>query len=87
MAIEGLVWLHSGSRFSGELAARDVVIEGSLRGTVDAIGKVDLRATCQVEAEISASRVAAAEGGQIEGRITVLGGSKEVVGYSEKRGG
>ncbi len=47
--IEGLVWMHPGSRFTGELATTDLVIEGELRGTVRATGKVDMRTTCRVE--------------------------------------
>ncbi len=86
MEIEGLVWLRPGSRFSGELVATDLVIEGHLRGTVRANRKVDMRATCRVEADVTATRVAAAEGSHIEGRITVSENTSEVVGYSERRG-
>jgi cytoskeletal protein CcmA (bactofilin family) len=85
MEIEGLVWLRPGSRFAGELLTTDLVIEGELRGTVRATGKVDMRATCRVEADVAASKVAAAEGGHIEGRITVSRSSDDVVGYSERR--
>jgi cytoskeletal protein CcmA (bactofilin family) len=83
--IEGLVWLRPGSRFAGELRATDLVVEGELRGTVRATNKVDMRATCRVEADVSASRVAAADGSHIEGRITVSGPGDAVVGYNERR--
>lgn len=85
MTIEGLVWMRPGSRFAGELEATDLVVEGELQGTVRATGKVDMRATCCVEADVTAARIAAAEGSQIEGRITVSGMSDEAVGYSERR--
>lgn len=85
MEIEGLVWLRPGSRFAGELVTTDLVIEGELRGTVRADRKVDMRATCRVEADVTATRVAAAEGSHIEGRITVSDQASEVVGYSERR--
>jgi cytoskeletal protein CcmA (bactofilin family) len=84
--IEGLVWLRPGSRFAGELKATDLVVEGELRGTVKASSKVDMRASCRVLADVTAARVAAAEGSYIEGRINVTGPADEVVGYSERRG-
>ena len=86
LEIEGLVWLRPGSRFAGELTATDLVVEGELRGTVRATSKVDMRATCHVEADVTATRVAAAEGSHIEGRITVAEQSDQAVGYAERRG-
>jgi cytoskeletal protein CcmA (bactofilin family) len=86
MQLDGLVWMRPGSRFVGELQATDLVIEGELRGTVHATGKVDMRATCRIEADVTAARVAAAEGSHIEGRITVSGDTGNVVGYAERRG-
>ena len=83
--IEGLVWLRPGSRFAGELQATDLVVEGELRGTVRAVNKVDMRASCHVEADVTAARVAAAEGSHIEGRINVSGPGDAVVGYEERR--
>jgi cytoskeletal protein CcmA (bactofilin family) len=85
LIVEGLVWLRPGSRVSGELMATDLVVEGTLLSSVRATGKIDLRATCRVEAEIEAAQIVAAEGSQVEGRITVTGGSDEVVAYSERR--
>jgi cytoskeletal protein CcmA (bactofilin family) len=85
LEIEGLVWLRPGSRFSGGLVSTDLVVEGDLRGTVHATSKVDMRASCHVEADVTAARVAAAEGSHIEGRINVTGAADGVVGYSERR--
>jgi cytoskeletal protein CcmA (bactofilin family) len=85
MTIEGLVWLRPGSRFTGELSTTNLVVEGELTGNVRATGKVDMRATCRVEADVTAAKVAAAEGSHIEGRISVSGSSDGVVGYSERR--
>ena len=83
--IEGLVWLRPGSRFAGGLITTNLVVEGDFRGTVRATEKVDMRATCHVIADVTASKVAAAEGSYIEGRITVAERSDETVGYAEKR--
>ena len=83
--IEGLVWIRPGSRVTGEIVATNLVIEGELRGTVSATDKVDMRATCRVEADVTASKVAAAEGSYIEGRITVSHSASDVVGYTERR--
>lgn len=86
ITIEGLVWMRPGSRFTGELATTDLVIEGELRGTVRATGKVDMRTTCRVEGDVTATKVAAAEGSHIEGRITVSDNSSDMVDYTERRG-
>ncbi|HSN57206.1 MAG TPA: polymer-forming cytoskeletal protein [Candidatus Sulfomarinibacteraceae bacterium] len=86
MTVEGLVCLRPGSRFTGELHTTDLVAEGELVGIVHATGKVDLRATCRLEGDVTANRVAAADGAFVEGRITVTGKADEVVGYSERRG-
>ena len=85
MKLEGLVWMRPGSRITGELHTSDLVIEGELHGTVQATGKVDMRPTCRVEADVTAARVAAAEGSHIEGRITVSGQASNVVGSAERR--
>ena len=85
MTVEGLVRLRPGSRFTGELHTTDLVAEGELVGVVRATGKVDLRATCRLEGEVTAHRVAAADGAFVEGRITV-GDSKSVEDYTERRG-
>jgi cytoskeletal protein CcmA (bactofilin family) len=84
--VEGLVWLRPGSRFAGGLSVTDLVVEGELRGTVRATRKVDMRATSHVIADVTASKVAAAEGSYIEGRITVAKQASEVIGYAERRG-
>jgi len=86
LEIEGLVWLRPGSKFAGDLTATDLVVEGELRGTVRATSKVDMRASCRVKADVTATRVAAAEGSHIEGRITVAEQSDQAVGYAERRG-
>ena len=83
--LEGLVWMRPGSRVTGELVATDLVVEGELRGTIRTTNKVDMRATCHVEADVTASKVAASEGSYIEGRITVSDNASDVVGYSERR--
>ncbi len=86
LIVDELVWLRPQSRVSGELVVTDMVVEGTLIGSVRATGKIDLRATCRVEAEIEAAQIVAAEGSEVEGRITVTGESRNVVGYSERRG-
>jgi cytoskeletal protein CcmA (bactofilin family) len=83
--VDGLLRLRPGSRVVGTIDAVDLVVEGELEGEVRARGKVDLRATCRVEAEIVAARVVAAEGSDVEGRITVTGEKGNVTTYSERR--
>lgn len=73
-------------RVEGTLEVEDTVIEGTVIGTVKASGKVDIRATAHVEADIAAATVAVAEGSVFDGAITMLTSSdRAVITYREKR--
>jgi cytoskeletal protein CcmA (bactofilin family) len=85
ISVEGLVCLRPGSRFTGELHTTDLVAEGEVTGVVHATGKVDLRATCRLEGDVTAHRVAAADGAFVEGRITVGDPANDVAVYPERR--
>lgn len=86
MKVDGLVWIGSDARLTGELEATDVLIEGHVTGTVRAGGKIELRASAHVEADLTAKRIAAAEGSFFEGSVTMLDDTSEsVITFDEKR--
>jgi cytoskeletal protein CcmA (bactofilin family) len=86
MKVDGLVWVGPEARLTGELDAADVLIEGRVTGTVRAVGKIELRASARVEADLTARRIAAAEGSFFEGSVTMLDvASDGMVTFDEKR--
>jgi len=87
MTIEGLVWVGSEGRVEGTIRATDVLIEGTVTGSVQATGKIELRSSARVEADLVAGLIAAAEGSFLEGSVIVPGGgTDDVVTFAEKRG-
>lgn len=56
-------------RVSGDIETQDVVIAGTVTGTVVGASRVELQDTCRVEGDIRSRRVKLDEGGQVEGRL------------------
>jgi cytoskeletal protein CcmA (bactofilin family) len=86
--IDGQVWIRKGGRLKGSVTATDLVVEGEVEGTITATNMVDLREPSRVWADITAARIAAAEGSVFEGHIAMSGseaGHGGVVTYREKR--
>jgi cytoskeletal protein CcmA (bactofilin family) len=74
--VEGLLHVAEGARVTGPITATDAVIEGELQGRLAARGRVELRASAKVRAEVHAPTVAIAEGCFFDGRIH-MGGESE----------
>jgi cytoskeletal protein CcmA (bactofilin family) len=86
--VEGLLHLAEGARVTGPISATDAVIEGELQGRLAARGRVELRATAKVRADVHAATVAIAEGCFFDGRIHMGGGGEGERGpthFREKR--
>ncbi len=49
------------ARIEARLVAKDVVIEGTVQGSVTATDKVEIRATAQLDVDIVAPRIAIAD--------------------------
>lgn len=56
-------------RITGDIDTQDVVIAGTVIGTVVGASRVELQETCRIEGDIRSRRVKLEEGGQIEGRL------------------
>jgi cytoskeletal protein CcmA (bactofilin family) len=67
--VDGLLHVADGARVTGPVTATDAVIEGELQGRLTARGRVELRASAKVRADVHASTVAIAEGCFFDGRI------------------
>lgn len=89
LEIKGFLWLRPGGSASGTVKATDIVVEGEMRGSLVASNRVDLRETCKVTGDITATALTVAEGSFFEGKISMKGGgsTSQVVSYQEKRTG
>ena len=63
------VVIGKGGTVAGDIETQDVVIAGSVTGTVTGASRVELQETCRVEGDIRSRRVKLDEGGRVEGRL------------------
>jgi len=63
------VVVGKGGRVEGDIETQDVVVAGSVVGTVVGASRVELQETCRVEGDIRSRRIKLDEGGQVEGRF------------------
>ncbi|MEM1204697.1 MAG: polymer-forming cytoskeletal protein [Acidobacteriota bacterium] len=66
---EGVFRVREGGKVNGEVAAKNVVLEGQVRGQIQAEEKADLRATCEIHGDLNAKAVSIADGAFFEGSI------------------
>jgi cytoskeletal protein CcmA (bactofilin family) len=70
ISVEGhLVVVEPGGHVSADVVAKGVVIAGTVAGSVVAEERIELRSTARVEGELSAPRIAIAEGATLSGRV------------------
>ncbi len=83
----GLMWVREGGEVGGEIAATNVVVEGRVKGKIAAEEKVELRATCRVKGDVSASSLAIADGSFFRGQVHMNEGGKppRQIQFQEKR--
>jgi len=63
------VVVGKGGRITGDIETQDVVIAGTVAGTVVGASRVELQETCKVEGDIKSRRIKLDEGGRVEGRL------------------
>jgi len=69
VVVSGELSIEEGGAITGDVGAASVVVGGALRGDVDARGPVAVRATAEVEGNLSGSEVSLEEGASFHGRI------------------
>lgn len=86
-ATDNLLWVREGGEVGGEIAATNVVVEGQVDGKIDAADKLELRATCRVKGDVSATTLAIADGSFFQGRVQMKEGGKapQQIRFQEKR--
>jgi len=70
---EGTFRVREGGKVGGEIAAARVVVEGRVEGKISAEHKIELQPTCHVQGNITAKKVAIAEGAFFEGTVSMSG--------------
>src|SRR5579864_956882 len=66
---EGRLTIGSSANIAADLAAKDVLILGHVKGNVVASGRVELRAGCNVEGDIKALRLAVEDNAVFRGKV------------------
>lgn len=68
---EGLLIIEEEALIAADIKAEDIVIQGHLRGTVEAHGKVELSQSCVFDGDIMTPVLVVQEGAQFNGRTTM----------------
>ncbi len=63
------VVIGKGGRVAGDIETQDVVVAGTVDGTVVGASRVELQETCKVQGDIRSRRIKLDEGGTVEGRL------------------
>lgn len=63
------VVVGAGSRISGDIHAREVVVGGTITGNVHASERVELQATAVVTGDVHTGTILVQEGGVVNGRV------------------
>ena len=77
------VVIGKGGRVAGDIETQDVVVAGTVDGTVIGASRVELQETCKVKGDIRSRRVKLDEGGQVEGRLQMESDSTASSGSSD----
>ncbi len=82
---DGLVWIDKQGEVQGTVSARDMIIEGQLKGDVAASGRIEVRASGRVIGNINCHKLALAEGCFFQGEIKMPGEEIKPLTFVEKR--
>jgi cytoskeletal protein CcmA (bactofilin family) len=85
ISIESLLWIDRQGTVQGTVQARGVIVEGELRGNLEAADKVELRASGRVLGDIQCKKLALAEGCFFQGGVTMPGEGGQPAAFVEKR--
>ena len=72
---EGRLTIGPTANLAADLSAKDVLIQGNVKGNIVATGRVELRAGCSVEGDIRASRLAVEDNAGFRGKVDLTQGA------------
>ena len=82
--LSGILRLESKGRWQGNIVADVVIIAGTVEGSVTARSKIELGHTARVIGNLNAPAIAIAEGGTVDGEITMAKAEK-ITRFTERR--
>jgi len=80
-----LVWVEKGGNLKGDIDARHVIIEGTLKGNIKNAEQVEIRTEAHISGNIQTQKIAMAEGSFFEGAIHMPKNADETIHFVEKR--
>jgi cytoskeletal protein CcmA (bactofilin family) len=82
---EGMLWVEKGGKLKGPVNARWVIIEGEINGDIEATEQIELRSEGRVNGNISAAKIAIAQGCFFNGKAKTLNVKDTPITFMEKR--
>ena len=74
LTVDGRVRVGEGGRCLGDIEARDIVVEGEIRGDIRALERAELSPTARVFGKVQAPRLSIGEGARLEGTVVMSEG-------------
>jgi len=85
--IEGLLWIEQQGEVQGTVSAPGMIIEGQIKGDLDAAETIEVRSSGRVLGNIRCTKLAMAEGCFFQGEIKMSGEASRPLTFVEKRQG
>ncbi len=73
--LKGVLFIGKTCRFSGQVTAEHIIIEGSAEGKIKALDKIEIRSSGHVKGKIVCQKIAIAEGAYLDGDVKSKKGS------------
>jgi cytoskeletal protein CcmA (bactofilin family) len=71
-----IVTIESGSQVHADITAAGIVVGGTIKGTLVAEDRIELRGSAEIDGDLTAPRVAVADGAIVRGRVDIAGSRK-----------
>jgi len=82
--LDGGLNLSAKGRWHGNIRAREAIVAGTILGSLEVGGKLEIGSTAVIRGSVSARAIAIAKGAVIDGKIVVTSGNA-IVEFEEKR--
>lgn len=82
---EDLVWIEEHGEVQGTVTAREMIIEGQVKGDLDASERIEVRASGRVTGNLRCHTLALADGGFVQGEIKMLREERQPLTFVETK--
>ncbi len=83
--IDSMIWIGQQGEVQGTVKARDMIIEGQMKGDVESSERIEIRASGRVIGNINCHKLAMAEGCFFQGEIKMPGEETKPLTFVEER--